>query len=107
MKPVITCQSLSPLLLSALLMVPPTLLADSDTAEDKVDEALIKSAVDDARAEQVPAEGDAGAAEGSEPGEASYNVENCEALIEAGSDGVDAGSEVESLDLDKCRQLVK
>ncbi|MGQ7844160.1 hypothetical protein ACUNV4_06775 [Granulosicoccus sp. 3-233] len=96
------------------------LLAASLTAVTAVAQAQESDAVDEDKVEEVvqesqesgdAEEGDALQAEdGAEPGEASYNVADCEALIDDAEESdeeesADAGAE--QLDLDKCRQLIK
>ena len=96
--------------LSALLFVMAATFATVANATDAkpVDNSKVQEAVEESKegeqSSENTAESDAGK---SEVGEASYNVENCEALIEESenSESTDTGSE--QLDLDKCQQLLK
>ena len=74
-------------------------IVDEETIKDVVKETLQndKDAMKDADKEK----------KGAETGEASYNIENCEALLKDAEDGKSVSKGVEKHDLDKCKQLVK
>lgn len=81
-------------------------------ADGKVDSATVEDVVEEAKDDAENEKGDAtGEVAGNETGEASYNIESCEALIsdsesgKAASKVADEG--VEQLDLDKCKQMIK
>lgn len=79
--------------------------AQQSTAESEEKEEKIEQVVEDAVADTDSEE--------SQVGEASYNIEDCRALIEkedqqdGDASSEESGEGVEALDLDKCRTLVK
>lgn len=96
--------------LSAVLLVAAALFATvADAADSKpVDSSKVQEAVQESKEGTQSSEKAAeSGAENSEVGEASYNVESCEALIEEAENGESSQTGAEQLDLDKCQQLVK
>lgn len=98
--------------LSAVLLVAAALFATvavADAADSKpVDSSKVQAAVQESKEGTQSSEKAAeSGVENSEVGEASYNVENCEALIEEAENGESSKTGAEQLDLDKCQQLVK
>lgn len=92
-----------------LVMVSGWALAEGSGDAESVDSQKLESVVEqadeehDARESKVEEQG----AAVNDPGEASYNIENCEVLLRADAEGTEAPAEVAKLDLDECRQWVK
>lgn len=95
--------------LSAVLLVSVSIFATvADAADSKpVDSSKVQEAVQESKEGTKSSEAADSGGKSSEVGEASYNVENCEALIAEAENGESSRSGAEKLDLDKCQQLVK
>ncbi len=96
--------------LSVVLLASAGLFATIATASDSkpVDSSKVQEAVQESKEGEQSSENAAESdASNTEVGEASYNVENCEALIEETENGESTNMGAEQLDLDKCQQLVK
>lgn len=99
-------KSLSATILMSLLAVTVT-HAQQEITDAEGEGKKLEQAIDEA--------GEGGESEGSQVGEASYNVEDCRALIESegehqgdgDSTTPEAGNKPKKLDLDKCRALIK
>ena len=93
------------LALSLSVMLNPLHAADDNAAA--VDDEKVEKAVEDAQEKERKVDSESGEAAEAQEGEASYNVADCEALLEEAGEGGTSDKSVESIDLDECEKLVK